>query len=144
MDDELSRFAEYIQEEINKGFSHVAIEHAMNPRNVGRVDGENGFASYTGTCGDTMTISIRVSGGRIVEAMFYTDGCGASIASGSMVTELARGRTLEEAAGIDQTEVLDELGGLPEENEHCALLAATALHMAIETFVKSIERDKLL
>ena len=139
MDDEISRVADSLEEQINVGYSKVALDHAMKPRNVGRAERENGFASYTGPCGDTMMISLRVEGGRIAESRFWTDGCGATIASGSMVTELAEGKTLEEAVDIGQADVLAALGGLPAESEHCALLAATALRKAVEDY---LERTK--
>ena len=133
-DDELSRFAASIEAEVNSGFSNVVLDHAMNPRNVGRLEHEDGFAAFTGPCGDTMIISIRVSSGIITDARFWTDGCGTSIASGSIVTELAKGKVLDDAMLIGQAEVLEALEGLPEESEHCALLAATTLHMAVDDY----------
>ena len=81
-----------------------------------------------------MIISIRVSSGIITDARFWTDGCGTSIASGSIVTELAKGKVLDDAMLIGQAEVLEALEGLPEESEHCALLAATTLHMAVDDY----------
>lgn len=136
-DDELERFAASIEEELNSGFSSTVLDHAMNPRNAGRLEKEDGFAMYTGPCGDTMMISVGVSSGRIDDARFWTDGCGTSIASGSMVTELAKGKTLEDAMLVGQAEVLEALEGLPGESEHCALLAATTLHMAIRNYLET-------
>ena len=140
MDDHLSEIARAMQEELNSAFSETVIDHAMNPRNVGRIEDEDGFAMFTGPCGDTMIISVKIIDGRIEDARFWTDGCGTSIASGSMVTEMAKGRTLEEAMEIGPADVLEELNGLPEESEHCALLAATTLHMAIEEFLEKKNR----
>ncbi|MBN2169183.1 MAG: iron-sulfur cluster assembly scaffold protein [Actinobacteria bacterium] len=123
-----------MQDEINRGYSDVAQDHAMNPRNAGRVENPDGFSVFTGPCGDTMEISIRVEEGKITEAMFWTDGCGSSIASGSMTTALAKGKTLDDALKIDQLEVLEALKGLPQENVHCALLSSKTLHMAVSDF----------
>ncbi len=134
-DDDLARFAARIESEVNSGFSEIVLDHAMNPRNVGRLENEDGFAAFTGPCGDTMMISIEVSSGIIREARFWTDGCGTSIASGSMVTELAKGKALDDAKLIGQAGVLEALKGLPEESEHCALLAATTLHMAVDDYL---------
>lgn len=134
VDDELSRFADSIESELNSGYSTNVLDHAMNPRNVGRIEGDDGFAAFTGPCGDTMMISIKVSAGVLADVRFWTDGCGTSIASGSMVTELAKGRTLDDATRINQDDVLRALDGLPEESEHCALLAATTLQMAIDNY----------
>lgn len=78
-----------------------------------------------------MQLWLRVRDGNITEATFWTDGCGTSIVCASAVTVMVKGRTLEAAAGIDQQAVLDELGGLPEEDRHCALLASNTLRAAI-------------
>lgn len=133
-DNDFDGFADLLEKELNSGFSRNVLDHAMNPRNVGRVEDENGFVAYTGPCGDTMMISIKVSEGAIEDARFWTDGCGTSIATGSMVTELAKGKPLDEAMMIGKREVLEALDGLPEESEHCALLAATTMQMAIEDY----------
>lgn len=133
-DDELEQFASGLEKELNSDFSEVVLDHAMNPRNVGRIAGDDGFAAFTGPCGDTMMISIKISADAIADARFWTDGCGTSIASGSMVTELAKGKPLDDAMRISQENVLEALDGLPEESEHCALLAATTLQMAIDDY----------
>ena len=104
-------------------YSETVIDHAMNPRNLGEMADSDGFARVTGPCGDTMEIWLKVTDGIIIQATFYTDGCGTSIASGSMVTGLAKGRSVSEALKISQQYVLDALGGLPDESKHCALLA---------------------
>jgi len=131
MEDELARLQEMIEEDMRRTFSETVIDHAMNPRNVGRLKDADGWGRYTGPCGDTMEIWIKVSGDEIEETGFFTDGCGTSIASGSMVCELAYGKRLEEALEVGQDDVLHALDGLPEESEHCALLAATTLKLAI-------------
>ena len=116
-------------------YSETVIDHAMNPRNLGEMEGADGFAKITGPCGDTMEIWLKVMDGIIIQSTFYTDGCGTSIASGSMVTEMAKGKSITEAPKISQRNVLDALGGLPDESEHCALLAANTLKAAIRDYI---------
>ena len=129
------QFEELIKAEMRKVYSETTIDHAMNPRNLGDMDDADGVAKVTGPCGDTMEIWLRVKNGAITDATFWTDGCGTSIASGSMVTELARGNSVSEAQKISQQHVLGALGGLPEESEHCALLAANTLKEAIRDYL---------
>lgn len=134
MEDELDLLRQMIEEEMRSTYSETVIDHAMNPRNMGRLKDADGWARYTGPCGDTMEIWIRIDGDRIGETGFFTDGCGTSMASGSMVTELAKGKMLDEAMEISQADVLEALDGLPEESEHCALLAARTLKLAISDY----------
>ena len=135
MSSEFDELQELIIADARKVYSETAIDHSMNPRNVGDMEDADGFAKATGSCGDTMEIWLRVNNGAIAGATFMTDGCGTSIASGSMVTELAKGRTITEARGISQKDILNALGGLPEESEHCALLAANTLKAAIRDYL---------
>jgi len=88
----------------------------------------------TGTCGDTIQIQIRVENGRIRESGFVTDGCGASIACGSMITEMVKNKTVEEALAIDSDDLLRSLDGLPDENVHCSVLAVDTLRAAIDDY----------
>ncbi|RKO66805.1 iron-sulfur cluster assembly scaffold protein [Desulfofundulus salinus] len=134
---DLDRLAEELQKKIWSQFSDVVIDHANNPRNIGSIEDADGYASVTGLCGDTIQIWLKVTDGKIGEITFWTDGCGTTIAAGSMVTELARGKALPEALQITPRDVLDALGGLPEESVHCAFLAANALHEAIKDYRKS-------
>jgi nitrogen fixation NifU-like protein len=127
-------FEELIKQEMRKIYSEAAIEHGMNPRNLGELEDADGFARLTGSCGDTMFIWLKVKDGAINDISFMTDGCGTSIASGSIVTEMAKGKTLSEAKKTTQRDVLDALGGLPQESEHCALLAADTLKAAIKDY----------
>jgi len=99
------------------------------------IENPDGFKRYTGPCGDTMEISLKVKDGVIKDAKFQTDGCGNSIICGCMVTSLAHGKTISEARNIKNTDVLEGLGGLPEEEQHCATLAATTLHMALDDYL---------
>lgn len=129
------QFEELIKAEMRKVYSEMTIDHAMNPRNIGDTEDADGFARVTGSCGDTMEIWLKVKNGTIANATFMTDSCGASIASGSMVTELAKGKSVSEAQRISQQDVLSALGGLPKASEHCALLAANTLKEAIRDYL---------
>ncbi len=128
------QFEELVKAEMRKVYSETAIEHAMNPRNVGDMEDADGFGKVTGPCGDTMEIWLKVRNDTITGATFMTDGCGTSIASGSMVTELVRGKSVSQALRIGQEGVLNALSGLPEESEHCALLAADTLKEAVKDY----------
>jgi nitrogen fixation NifU-like protein len=129
------QFEELIKAEMRKRFSETAIEHGMNPRNMGDIENADGFGMVTGSCGDTMKMWIKVKDGKISDASFLSDGCGTTMASGSMVTELTKGKSIAEAYKIDQKKVLDALDGLPEESEHCALLAANTLKETLNNYL---------
>ena len=126
------KFQELIRAEMRKVYSETVIDHSMDPRNLGATEEPDGFAKVTGPCGDTMQIWLKVKNDTIANATFLTDGCGTTIVAGSMVTELAKGKAYSEALRITQQDVLDALGGLPEESVHCALLAANTLKQAIK------------
>ena len=129
------QFEALIREEMRKTYSETAIDHAMNPRNVGDMADADGFAKVTGPCGDSMEIRLKVNNDTIVGATFMTDGCGTTIASGSIVTEMAKEKNVIEARKISSQDVLNALGGLPEESQHCALLAANTLKAAIRDYL---------
>jgi len=122
---------ELVLKDARKEYSETTIDLFMHPRNLGPLEGADGFGKVSGTCGDTMSIWIKVREGLIEKAAFATDGCGSSIASASMITVLATGKRLEEALSIGQNDVLDALGGLPPESEHCAKLACLTLREAV-------------
>ena len=128
------KFEELIKAEMRKIYSETVIDHSMNPKNLGDMEDADGFAKVTGPCGDTMQIWLKVKDGTVANASFLTDGCGPTIAAGNMVTEMVKGKTLVEAQRISQQDVLDALGGLPQENQHCALLAANTLKEAIKDY----------
>jgi len=129
-------FLEQLQAEIiedaRKVYSEKVIERWLNPKNFGEIEDPDGFGRVTGLCGDVMEISLRVNNDRIVEAKFLTQGCGPTLAAGSMATELAVGKTVQEAFKITHEIILNNLGGLPEESEHCALLASDTLKEALK------------
>jgi len=112
------------------------------PANFGPLRGASGNAHITGPCGDTMEFWIRVHDGRVLQATFTTDGCGHSVLSGSACARLAEGKSLGELMDIEQQDVLDAVGGLPEESRHCALLAADTLKAAVAKCVpQSTKKD---
>jgi len=135
--DEFEALEKTYWEEMRKIYSERTIDHALNPRNVGTIPDPDGFGSHTGPCGDTMEIWLRVEDGKVTRATFRTDGCGTTIAAGSVITELVRGRSVEEALLISPEDVEEELGGLPEEDKHCAILATTALKMALRDYLEA-------
>ena len=131
MSTEFEELQELILADARNIYSETVIDHAMNPRNVGVMQDAEGFARVTGPCGDTMEIWLKVDNDAIAGATFMTDGCGTSIASGSMVTEMTKGKSISEAQETTQRDVLDALGGLPDESKHCAVLATNTLKAAI-------------
>lgn len=135
MASEFDELEEYVTAEMRSTYTDTVIDHAMNPRNVGSIPNADGFARVTGPCGDTMEIWLRVKDGRIRDATFWTDGCGPSIACGSMAMEMVMGKRTAEALRITQEDILNSLGGLPEESLHCALLAANTLKQAVRDYI---------
>jgi nitrogen fixation NifU-like protein len=116
-------------------YSEKVLDHFRNPRNVGEIEDADGVGSVGNpVCGDMMSIYIKVKDDKIEDIKFRTFGCGAAIATTSMTTELAKGKTLDEAMTITRQDVADELGGLPPVKMHCSNLAADALHEAIKDY----------
>ncbi|MDA8388311.1 MAG: Fe-S cluster assembly scaffold protein NifU [Nitrospiraceae bacterium] len=116
-------------------YSEKLMDHFTNPRNVGEIADADGVGEEGNpTCGDVMKITIKVKDGRIEDAKFRTFGCGAAIAVSSMVTEMVKGKTLEEALSITKEAVADALGGLPPQKMHCSNLGSDALRLAIEDY----------
>ncbi|MGE5620833.1 MAG: Fe-S cluster assembly scaffold protein NifU [Sphingomonadaceae bacterium] len=116
-------------------YSDLVMEHFSNPRNVGEIPDADGVGMEGNpVCGDVMKIYIKVKDGRIADVKFKTFGCGAAIATSSMVTEMVMGKTLEEAMEVSNKAVAEALGGLPPVKMHCSNLAADALHKAIEDY----------
>jgi nitrogen fixation NifU-like protein len=118
-------------------YSDKVLDHFRNPRNVGEIENPDGVGvEGNPVCGDLMQIQIKVEDDRIKDIKFKTFGCGSAIATSSMVTELAKGKTLDEAMTITRADVAKELDGLPPQKMHCSNLAADALHKAIEDYRK--------
>lgn len=124
-------------------YTSKVMEHFKNPRNMGEIPEADGIGTVGNpTCGDLMTMYIKVNENRIEDIKFKTYGCGAAIATSSMTTVLAKGKTLEEAMAITRASVADSLGGLPKVKMHCSNLAADALHAAIADYRKKAESEK--
>jgi nitrogen fixation NifU-like protein len=116
-------------------YSEAVMDHFMNPRNVGQLADADGVGTEGNpVCGDIMKIYIKVKDDRIDDIRFQTFGCGAAIATSSMVTEMVKGMTLDEAMDVSNKSVAEALGGLPGNKMHCSNLAADALHKAIDDF----------
>jgi len=135
LNDPFSELEESVMEDMRRVYSERTIDHFLNPRNLGEIQAPDGYGRLTGPCGDTMQICLKTNNGRVENATFWTDGCGPSIACGSMVTEMAKGRSIAEAHRVTQGDILDALGGLPEESRHCALLAANTLKTAMKDYL---------
>jgi nitrogen fixation NifU-like protein len=118
-------------------YSDTVMDHFTNPRNVGEIEDADGVGEVGNpVCGDMMTFYIKVDDqDRLSDVKFKTFGCGAAIAVSSMVSEMAMGKTVEEAMKISKADVAEELGGLPQNKMHCSNLGADALHLAIEDYL---------
>lgn len=117
-------------------YTDKVMENFQSPKNVGELEDANGIGQVgSPACGDIMKMYLKISGDGIVEnASFKTFGCGAAIATSSMATEMIKGKTIEEAAALKNSEVVEALGGLPTEKIHCSVLAAEAIQAAIEDY----------
>lgn len=124
-------------------YTDLVMEHFTNPRNVGEIEDADGVGQIGNpVCGDVMRISIAVDGqDRIADVKFKTFGCGAAIATSSMVTEMVMGRSIQAAADISNKAVAEALGGLPPSKMHCSNLAADALHLAIQDYLVKSGRE---
>jgi len=124
-------------------YSEKVMEHFRNPRNMGEIPDADGVGTVGNpVCGDMMYIYIKVQDDRIADIKFKTFGCGAAIATSSMITELAKGKTLEEAMRITRKDVAESLDGLPPIKMHCSNLAADGLHAAIKDYLGKKEKQE--
>lgn len=116
-------------------YSEKVIDHFTNPRNVGEIENADGVGQVgNAKCGDIMRITLDIEDNIIKDVKFKTFGCGAAVATSSMVTEMVKGKTLEEALDISNATVAEALGGLPQTKMHCSNLAADAVHAAIKDY----------
>jgi len=116
-------------------YTEKVMDHFANPRNVGELENPDGVGEVgNAKCGDIMRIYLDIKGDVIQDVKFKTFGCGAAVATSSMVTEMVKGKTIDEAMVISNAAVAEALGGLPETKMHCSNLAADALHAAIENY----------
>lgn len=122
-------------------YSEKVIDHFTNPRNVGEVENPNGIGQVgNAKCGDIMRITLKVENNIIKDIKFKTFGCGAAVATSSMVTEMVMGKSLEDALEITNAAVAEALGGLPEVKMHCSNLAADAVHTAINDYLANKQK----
>ena len=125
-------------------YTEAVMDHFHNPRNVGVIDDADGVGEVGNpVCGDMMKISIAVDQDKISDVKFQTLGCGAAIATSSIVTELAKGMTLDEAVSISKREVADALGGLPPAKMHCSILATDGLKAAVDDYLVRNGREPI-
>jgi nitrogen fixation NifU-like protein len=124
-------------------YNPKVIEHFQNPRNVGKIEDPTGVATITSPeSNDVFTIYVKITENKITNIKFKTFGCAAAIASSSILTELAQGKTVNEALHITRNDIADSLGGLPPTKIKCSTLAVDALHKAIEDSTKKEERKE--
>jgi len=118
-------------------YTELVMDHFSDPRNVGEVEHPDGVGEVGNpVCGDVTRITVRIDHDRIADVKFKTFGCGAAVATSSMLTELVMGKTLKEAAQVTNTSVAEALGGLPPQKMHCSNLAADALRQALEDYLE--------
>jgi len=146
MSDKLDDFIKNLQDDIFedtlKIYGEKAYQRWRNPLYMDSMQDPDGYGLVTGPCGDTMEIFLKFKDGKVSDASFQTDGCGPSLICGSFTAELALGRNTNELKGITNDTILKVVGGLPEEDQHCALLAANTLHEAINHYIKKIDKAR--
>ncbi len=128
-------------------YNEIVMDHVNNPQNVGEIseDEADGFSQCGDpACGDVLKLWIKIESGRIADIKFKTFGCPGAISTSSMMTVLAKGKTIKNAKKITDDEVVLALEGIPEQKKHCSLLGVTALHEAIQDYEKKTKRSKTL
>ena len=123
-----------LMEKIGGGFSDQVLDYGSNPRNYGTMDKPDGYAKVTGPCGDTVEIFLRIRDEMLENICYTTDGCMTSHAAVSAATVLALGKPVRECIRINQSAILEHLGGMPEDSQHCALLAAKTFQKALRNY----------
>ncbi len=117
-------------------YSEKVMDHFSNPRNVGEIENADGVGQVGNpVCGDVMKLTIKVEKDQITEAKFKTFGCGAAVATSSIITEIVKGKSIDEALEISNAAVAEALDGLPPQKMHCSNLAADALHLAVDDYL---------
>jgi len=124
-------------------YSKKVIKEYRNPSNFGFIENPDVTGQVNGPCGDTMRIYLRVKDNVIHDARFWTDGCGASLACGNMLTSMIKGKNIDEADSVSSEQLLEVLDGLPEEHQHCAKLAVDTLHKVIRVVITIKKEDNV-
>ena len=141
---DLDGFAKTLQEKIfedtKNAYGVAAFERWRNPLYQGEIDNPDGYARITGPCNDTMEIFLKFENDRVKEASFKTDGCGSSMVCGSFAAEMALNRTPDELLFVTGQDILEKLGGLPGEEQHCAFLAGETLQEALHDYMTKQQR----
>lgn len=140
-DKEFQELIEDLQKKIDKDeektYSQKVIKEYRDPVNFGFIKNPDATGKLKGPCNDTMRIDLRIKNEIIKEACFWTDGCGASLACGNMLTSMIKDKSASQANNISSKKLLDTLGGLPKEHTHCAVLAVDTLHKSIKNYYKN-------
>ena len=135
LDDFVQDLQNRIYDETREAYGDVAFERWLNPLYMGSMDNPDGYGRVSGSCGDTMQIFLKFENDRIKEALFQTDGCGSSAVCGSFAAEMALGKNPDEIVEITGEAILEKLGGLPKEDEHCAFLSAETIQEALNDYM---------
>ena len=136
-DKEMEELQASIIADARKVYSEEVIERWLSPKYIGDMEKPQGCGKVKGPCGDTVKIFLNIHNDKIIDARFITDGCATTIAAGSMACELAIGKNIKDAFKISNEVILKDLGGLPEDNVHCALLASNTLKEALTDYLTS-------
>jgi nitrogen fixation NifU-like protein len=139
-DEDFKKMVNNLQKKIDREeeniYSKNVLKEYRNPTNFGYIENPDATGFIKGPCGDTIKIDLMINNNKIINALFWTDGCGASIACGNMLTKIIKGITIEQAMKITNDQLTSILGGLPKENLHCSKLAVDTLHEAIKNYHK--------
>jgi nitrogen fixation NifU-like protein len=146
MSKDFDNFIEGLQnqifEETKAAYGDVAFQRWLKPLYMGAMDNPDGYGRITGSCGDTMQIFLKFENEKVKHASFQTDGCGSSMICGSFAAELALGKSPDEIFDITGQSILKKLGGLPEEDKHCAFLSAETLQDALNNYMIKQKREE--
>lgn len=129
-----------VMKKITGGLPERVVDYGTDPRNYGSLNQPDGYAKIKGPCGDTMEMYLRIKNDKIEDIAYTTDGCMTSHAAGSAATVMAKGKLVRECLKINQTSILEHLGGMPEDSQHCALLAANTFHKALRDYAVGKKR----
>lgn len=135
LDDFVKELQEQIFEETKEAYGEIAYQRWLNPLYMGTMKDPDGYASLKGACGDTIEIFLKFENNRVKNASFITDGCGSSIVCGSFAAEMSIGKNPDEVFEITGETIIEKLGGIPKDDEHCAFLATKTLHQALNDYM---------